>query len=198
MASKGIALHVIQSLARWESDVVRRYVGEAALRTLTSSCRAAVAGKAGGVDYARSRDDRVGVGVTHKAARDPGLAADLRELKELVTRVAAECDAAAKASAEAVTGELSTLRRELDAVMRDQEAMLAPKFVVNVVTRTLHSVGAFQAGGQAADWRAGCGWAFGRTGRYVFVGTPQDTRAQTTCRCAVAAVQLWSRAVTDA
>ena len=44
LASRGMPLSVIQLIARWDSNIVARYVGEAPLETVTSLYRSSVAG----------------------------------------------------------------------------------------------------------------------------------------------------------
>ena len=101
--------------------------------------------------------------------------------------VAMECEARAAMQSDVMDG----FRLQLDQVMGAQEAELNPRFVVNVVSGMLHCVGRYQLGGLSSEWKASCGWAFGRGGAYVFVHGPTDARVGKICRCAQAAVAAY-------
>ena len=186
LASRGIGLPVIQTLARWESEVVRRYVGDAVLHSLTAACRKSVADKASGVDFHSVRTATKGTLVTEKASRDPALLAELKEFRDAVNMVAMECEERAKVQHQAMATELFDFRTDLDKLLKGQDAQFNPELVVNSKTGMLHSVQTYQIGGLVGEWRAGCGWRFGLAGAYTFVTSPVDARVLRVCRCAAA------------
>jgi len=159
MAGLGIPLATIQLIARWSSDVVTRYVGEAPLKDLTSTYRRAAA----------ARDIEQ---IQSTPAFDPN---DLKsDVLKLTTQILDEfkaefVNARAPASAEPCLVTFCSLPFVVRPMANGRPAKL-------------HKVSTRDTGAKPPrEWRTACGWAFGRT-EHCFSSSP-NTASQCAACC---------------
>ena len=140
----GLPLPVIQLIARWSSDVIARYVGEAPLGSITALYR----GCATPVD--------LGLEAGPLRAAQAALRGDLDAFRFSVTKA---------------LGEERAFRalQDRDAPINGLRA--SPPFVTSC-TRTVHMVATrLLSATPVFEWRAACGWQFGLA-TYTLCSTP--------------------------
>ena len=163
---------LVQSLARWESSIVPRYLKDSHLSTLTGTVVRLLEGAVSGQDYKATKHDN-----DLLKAADEEIQGDLEDIKLEMERLSKTLGATLQA-----IGELKSdgKRREateilLEAEIRElnervgaaeaAEASDPHEYVVNIVSQTCHRPGlGFAPTGTAEGWRARCGWAFGGHG----------------------------------
>lgn len=188
LASKGLPAEKISSLARWESQIVLRYIGDAALSDLTAHCvrltqrRGAALPEVTEVNFDQIRDEAHLRCSSGDQAFQDSLRDECLELRDAVTRISAELEAIAeqskstshdiglrKASDNANAEALVEVRGLVDGLLRHQEAQIRPQYVLNPITATLHAVAGDLQTTSSEDWRTVCNWRFARARSYRFV-----------------------------
>jgi len=160
LAAEGLPVEKIQSLARWSSNIVLRYIGEAHLADLAKNCRR--------LQREKLRDVRFLEGTDFDEPRlhDNGPSLQLDQLvkeqadalADLTARVGAIEEDAASASDKATEGD--DLRIRLGAIAGRISAIEAPRFVMNIRSSMVHVVSGSTAL-PSTTWRTKCGWSFG-------------------------------------
>ena len=165
LAAIGVEVPKIQTLARWSSDVVLRYLGEAHI--------GAIAG-----DVRRARTARKAVDGVDYSSFDKELAnADTVNVQEVIREFKQEFQDSIAAVEERVAAQIGSL---------PSPAQAAPELntVINEKNGVAHVIDGSLAA-SAATWRARCGWSFGRTRHFRFVGKdslPSDAHWCKKCR----------------
>lgn len=193
LASKGVAAEKIAALARWESQVVLRYIGDASLRDLTASCirltqqRGAVLPEIRGVDYGESRDE----GHLHQAGGDVVLDGDRLDdyhaLRGLVAKVAGDMQQVTQRCSEQedLIGQLRAQVEDAQLLVKAHDQSVTHKFVLNTQSFVVHTVAGDVHTADSTLWRSICGWRFAASfGGYRFVTNSDHPSVCRTCpRC---------------
>ena len=191
LAARGVPIHLIQNLARWESDVVRRYVGDAALASLTMQTRALVYDQEStgrfpsGRDFPAPRREYRGKQVEKGVELDDVLAGELVQLRAMVEKIDRESTAQSLTLIEEFDRKLQALGDKSDALQERLDAAEHPDYVLNVASGAAHAVGLYDRGMAPAAWRTRCGaWAFGMPGAsFRFISREEASTAGKVCRC---------------
>ena len=159
MNRNGIDLPTLMRLARWGSDVVLRYLADAPLSTLTLNYR---------------RSTLLAMRGEHAASDAALTSADVEKIITEHFRNAAVERNSSDNSVEALTACVESMAADFaekhstvaDSVARtaaqldDIQAVLAPKFALNIKTGKYHAI-RFGLGFDHRHWRTSCGTAFG-------------------------------------
>ena len=152
LASQGLPLAVIQLIARWDSDVIARYVGEAPLASLTAQYRAALTNS--------SLEELLSA--RRAAIRD--LDAELGRLRFALTEALED---------------LGTLRAQRLPV---QEGGAAQPVFVQSGSGTVHVVATTAIDQTPSfDQRAMCGWRFGLAAHSLILAPPSTAERCSKC-----------------
>jgi len=158
LAKKGIAIPVIKLLARWQSDIVMRYLAEAPLLILTEAYRQG-GPTVSGASISDKKPEQCGtieVAQQKKKRRTETMAFSKVAIEE-----AAAHAALAEAAAEAAHDEIQALKERLFTL--ETQSLYMPELVVNdsglgAVHRNLSAFAL-----ETPDlWRTACGWRYGK------------------------------------
>ena len=189
LASKGVPLEQLQVLARWESDVVKRYVGDSVLAGLTAHTRAQVLGepaaqlRVGGHDYQVVRTEVSGRSVARGKQVDADIQVQLQELREIVKRVDQETSTTALQRVHEMETQLVVMAGEHMDMANQLRFLQTPQYVENIVTGMTHRVEIYGVHLPQATWRTPCGWGFGRRSHFRLIAKDEAELATARCRC---------------
>jgi len=160
LAAEGLPVEKIQSLARWSSSIVLRYIGEAHLADLAKNCRRLQREKLRDAKFLEGTDfdeprlrDNGPVALLDLAVKEQADA-----LVDLSARVGAIEEDAASASDRVAASD--DLRTRLGAIAGRISAVEDPRFVMNIRSGTVHVISGSTTL-PSITWRTRCGWCFG-------------------------------------
>lgn len=147
LAAVGVDPRVIMVHARWQTNVILRYVREAPLATLTETYRRLTA-----TPTASSSSSSSWMPVTSPAPRTPA------RIRISETTAAKACKAANEATE--ATETLKAQLLETTAALEDLRRQVLPRFVISKYGAT-HIAGNSWISLPQASWKAACGWTYG-------------------------------------
>lgn len=201
LAAKGVAAEKIAALARWESAIVLRYIGDSALADLTAQCvrltqaRGAALPEVRVDDYAVVRDEALARFKLQGDTGDPdepSILSEYQGLKDMIQSVAGEVDAL-KLQDRDRGASIEGVRRQLEALhVRHAESPAATlpgpgpdqhRFVLNARTAMLHEAQPHLDLTASDGWMTICSWRFAgaRSSGYRFLRSPRHPLVERTC-----------------
>jgi len=163
LARVGTDVYLIKLFARWGSDAVLRYIQDAQLADGVGTATRAL--KAVADHEVQAIKDMV---------RDPFL--PRQELKEEVLSVLSSEQATDNIEAvvdQLVRDRLKELKHESAAALGTVKKVEADQLVVNMPTKKVHKVLAFDPLASPVTWQAFCGWMFGRAKYKMVTAVPK-------------------------
>ena len=144
LARRGIPVETIMLLARWASDVIRRYIGDAPLDTLTTA-------------YVDGRPPPIVDAVPPAPMVAPVWGS---ELQAPMTERPPLCAGPSGQGTDSLTARLDTMAAQVEHLT----AQADPRFVLNHRSGVFHQCGEARRSTTPALWKTTCGWPFGAPG----------------------------------
>ena len=161
----GLGVHMIRSLARWDSDIVMRYLRDSHLVNLTDDAIRLLSNKAvASEEFQQTRQDYLAKQLDDQDGGHSvsGLAAEIEELKGIVAQVTAEAERR-DARFVAINDAVEQLETEPAGVQAETRVSRVEdaEYVINRTTQVIHRIADGGTHLPPNLWAARCRWRFG-------------------------------------